>query len=234
MSTSDSTVVNVGGVNESTLSKLQLAQIVDALKKSGEYVVMTKDEFKYFSSPVDTSSPAPKVTPQTARPKLADYLNKSHANSLNTSQFQTQKFDTPKLPNFSGDQPPMKGDEIYSVWRFETRCLSSEHFPEHVSLQVIRKSLRGTARRALISLGEAATLDEVLEKLDMLFGNVATNESVMQSFYNENQKPSENVTSYGCRLEALLQVAVENGHVNQIARNDMLRSKFWTGLRDEK
>ena len=86
-------------------------------------------------------------------------------------------------------------------------------------MQVLRKSLRGTARRALISLGENATLSEVLEKLDMLFGNVATNESVMQSFYNENQKAAENVTTYACRLEALLQVAVENGHVTQVARN---------------
>ena len=71
----------------------------------------------------------------------------------------------------------------------------------------------------------------------MLFGNVATNESVysvMQSFDNENQKAAENLTTFACRLEALLQVAVENGHVTQVARNDMLRSKFWTGLRDEK
>ena len=96
------------------------------------------------------------------------------------------KYDTPKLPNFSGDQPPMKGDETYTVWRFETRCMISENFPDHILLQVVRKSLRGTARRALISLGEAASLGEILGKLDMLFGNVATNESVMQSFYNEN------------------------------------------------
>ena len=71
----------------------------------------------------------------------------------------------------------------------------------------------------------------------MLFGNVATNESVysvMQSFDNENQKAAENLTTFACRLEALLLVAVENGHVTQVARNDMLRSKFWTGLRDEK
>jgi hypothetical protein len=83
-------------------------------------------------------------------------------------------------------------------------------------------------------LGEKATLSDILNKLDTLFGNVSTNESVMQSFYSESQKPSENVTSYGCRLETLLQVAVERGHVSHSSRNDMLRSKFWTGLHDEK
>ena len=213
---------------EPTLTKQQLEQIVGYLKKSGEYVVMTKEEFNSFSLPVGSSTPAPTVK-QAAKPKVHD----SNINPLSQS-LQMPKYDIPKLPYFSGDQPPMKGEESYSVWRFETRCMISENLPEHVSLQVVRKSLRGTARWALISLGEAANLEEVLDKLDMLFGNVATNESVMQSFYNENQKPTENVTTYGCRIESLLQVAVENGHVNQIDRNDMLRSKFWNGLRDEK
>ena len=41
--------VDVSSEKENVLSKLQLEQIVDALKKSGEYVVMTKDEYKSFS-----------------------------------------------------------------------------------------------------------------------------------------------------------------------------------------
>jgi uncharacterized protein YutD len=64
-------------------------------------------------------------------------------------------------------------------------------------------------------LGEKATFSDILNKLDTLFRNVSTNESAMQSFYSESQKPSENVTSYGCRLEILLQVAVERGHICQ-------------------
>jgi predicted nucleic acid-binding Zn-ribbon protein len=49
----------------------------------------------------------------------------------------------------------------------------------------------------------------------------------MQSFYSESQRPSENVTSYGSRLEVLLQVAVERGNVSQ-------SSKFRTGPYVEK
>jgi hypothetical protein len=41
--------------------------------------------------------------------------------------------------------------------------------------------------------------------LEILFGNVASNEAIMQQFYNECQKPNENVTTYGCRLESLLE-----------------------------
>ena len=136
---------DVGSSAEPTLTKQQLDQIVNFLKKSSEYVVMTKDEYNSFTIPLGASSPAP-TEKQAAKPKMTD----SHINSVNFSHMQAQKYNTPKLPCFSGDQPPLKGDESFSVWRFETRCLISEHFPEHVSLQVLRKSLRGTARRALI------------------------------------------------------------------------------------
>lgn len=214
----------------------QLSQILDALKESGDYIILTKDEYVALQKPAGTSTPLPKD--MGARKKVAEFISTSHKspleNTFNMSQFQVPKYETPKLPYFSGDQPPLKGDETFDVWRFETRCLMSENLPEHIVLQVIRRSLRGTARRTLVSLGEHASCAHILDKLDTLFGDVATNESVMQSFYNACQKSSENVTSYGCRLESLLQIAVEKGHVSSVARNDMLRSKFWTGLRDEK
>ncbi|XP_060604528.1 uncharacterized protein LOC132757299 [Ruditapes philippinarum] len=211
---------------DAPLSDAHLKQILEALKSNGDYVVLTKSEYAALHKPVSTSTPAPK------RP-LTDFIRASQAHdfSLHPSQIQVPKFETPKLPYFSGDQPPLKGDESYAVCRFETKCLISENLPEQVILQVIRRSSRGTARRTIISLGEHASSVVILDKLDILFGEVSTNESVMQSFYNAS---SENVTAYGCRLEALLQVAVESGHVTVAARNDMLRSKFWTGLRDEK
>ncbi|XP_053389108.1 uncharacterized protein LOC123530798 [Mercenaria mercenaria] len=188
---------------DSSLSDAQLKQILDALKKSGDYVVLTKDEFASLQKPGFTSTP----NPTGARKKLAEVIKESRTqpidNSLNVSQFQVPKYETPKLPYFSGDQPPLKGDESYDVWRFETKCLISENLPENVILQVIRRSLRGTARRTLISVGEHASSKDILDKLDILFVEVSTNESVMQTFYNASQKVSENVTAYGCRLEAL-------------------------------
>ena len=101
-------------------------------------------------------------------------------------------------------------------------------------LQAIRKSLRGAARETLIPLGEEATSDSMIAKLDTLFGNVRSNESVMQNFYSATQREGETVTAFGCRLESMLQVAIQNGHISISARDDMLRSKCWTGLRSEK
>ena len=36
------------------------------------------------------------------------------------------------------------------------------------------------------------------------------------------------------KLETILQSAVEKGHISQTARNDMLRTKFWSGPRDSE
>lgn len=230
------------------LTNTQLSQILEALKRSSDYVVLTKEEFNALKHPVPTSTPivkepfvlssTPCVTEPVVRPKMsvADKINYSvfNSNLETSSSLQVPKIDI-KLPFFSGDQPPMKGDVTYDVWHYETKCLVSDSsLSQPVMLQIIRRSLRGSARQVLIPLGEKATMMEILQKLDTLFGNVATNESIMQTFYSESQKPTENVTTYGCRLETLLQVAVESGHVSKAARNDMLRSKFWTGLRNDK
>ena len=141
----------------------------------------------------------------------------------------------PKIPPFSGDEPPQKGDVTYSEWRFEIKCLqgdpgvSSGHL-----LQAMRRSLRGTARKMLIPLGERATTSEILDKLDALFSDISTNGMIMQEFFNSFQLPNENVTSFGCRIESLLQTAIDNNHLRKEAKNDLLRHKFWTSLSSEK
>lgn len=228
---------NSSVTEEKPLSDTQLSQILQALKKCGDYVVLTKDEYEALKHPTPTSTPILKDPVIKPKLTLSDKINASR--SFQGSLYETSAMQIPKvevkLPFFSGDQPPLKGDVTYDVWRYETKCLiSDDTLSQSVALQIIRRSLRGTARQILIPLGEKASMTDILQKLDTLFGNVSTNESIMQTFYSESQKTTENVTTYGCRLESLLQVAVESGHVSQAARNDMLRSKFWTGLRDEK
>ena len=68
-------------------------------------------------------------------------------------------------------------DVSYSEWRFEIKCLSTDpDITPNVLSQAIRRSLRGTARKMLIPLGENATVEDtcILSKLDALFGNIST------------------------------------------------------------
>ena len=181
--------------------------------------------------------------PKKPQPFSSDSAAETSASSEGKQPKPTQQDTTlrqaprelPKLPIFSGDETGAKLEISYEVWRFEARCLVSDGtLEDHLILQAIRASLRGTARQMLIPLGEKASISDVLKKLDTLFGNVSSAETVLQQFYTASQSDKESVTAYGCRLETLLQTAIQAGHVAKSSGNDMLRSRFWTGLRDDK
>lgn len=139
-----------------------------------------------------------------------------------------------KLSTFSGDSPG-KGEVLYREWRYEVLCLRSDpEVSEASMINSVRRSLKGTAKQLLIPLGGKATIDEILEKLDLFFGDISTNEMIMQEFFNAFQKPDESVTTFGCRLEMLLSSAVEHGYLKKDAKNDMLRHKFWQSLSSDK
>ena len=101
-------------------------------------------------------------------------------------------------------------------------------------LHSIRTSLRGAARDLLIPLGEDASVDEVLDKLDGFYGNVSSAETIIQSFYSDYQKENESLATFGSRLEQTLSRAIRYGHMELAAKDSMLRSKFWTGLRSQQ
>ena len=78
-----------------------------------------------------------------------------------------------KLPTFSGDESSQKGDVQYNEWRFEVTCLLNDtDISESMLLQAIRRSIRGSARKMTIPLGEKATVHDILLKLDAMFGDV--------------------------------------------------------------
>ena len=89
----------------------------------------------------------------------------------------------PKLPIFSGEDTKGSGDTIYSEWRFEVQCLISDpEVTDHLTIQAIRRSLKGTARKVMIPLGERASIEDILNKLDAMFGDVSSKGMIMQEF----------------------------------------------------
>ena len=55
----------------------------------------------------------------------------------------------------------------------------------------------------------------------------------MQTFYSDYQKESESIVANSNRLEQTLSRAVTYGHIELSAKDSILRSKFWTGLRSQ-
>ena len=173
------------------------------------------------------------VVPHDVKPKIETSHGISHTEHETTVIRSNSQI--PKVPFFSGDEQPQKGDVTFEEWRFEIKCLvSDDEITTNMLIQSIRRSLKGTARKMLIPLGEKATVADILHKLDTIFGDVSTKGMVMQEFFNSLQKPEESVTAFGCRLESLLQTAIDNGHVARESKNDLLRHKFWTSLHSER
>ena len=225
-----------------------LKELVDTINKGETHKVLTKEEYEDLvqkASKMTTSTPVPGAESGGAKPKttypppplipgqspIQRFLfNKSLPN---TSSLSSGPY-IPKLPIFSGSEEPSKGEASYEVWNFELKCLkNNDLLSEHVVLQAIRNSLRGTARDMLIPLGETATVDDILRKLDGFFGNVATIQTLMQSFYSDCQKDDESIVTFGSRLDRTLSRAIASGHIDSVAKNTMLCSKFWTGLKSE-
>ncbi|XP_052676991.1 uncharacterized protein LOC128158272 [Crassostrea angulata] len=82
----------------------------------------------------------------------------------------------------------------------------------------------------LVPLGEDVCLTDIINKLDGFFGSVSTNENLMQAFYSDYQKESESIVVYASRLEETISKAIQFGFIDQVAKDAMLRNKFWTGL----
>ncbi|MEW8545075.1 MAG: hypothetical protein AB2693_16240, partial [Candidatus Thiodiazotropha sp.] len=141
----------------------------------------------------------------------------------------------PKITQFSGEEPKQKNEASYEEWKYEVNCLRKEgDHSESVIAQAIRKSLRGQAKKVLLPLGTSAKLPDIMGKLEGVFGNVATGESVLREFYTACQSQDETVAAWGLRLEELLQKAMDKGHIKQEEKNDMLREKFWRALRSDR
>ena len=140
----------------------------------------------------------------------------------------------PRISFFSGMEPLPKTEVSFDMWKFEVGCLLQEQiYAPSVLMYAVRKSLRGKAARICLYLGEAASVEEVVSKLEGRFGTVESGESLIQTFYNAQQNADESVAVWGCRLEELLQRAKCKGSLGDRSFQDMLRTKFWTGLHSD-
>ena len=137
----------------------------------------------------------------------------------------------PYVSQFSGVEPTPKNESTFESWRLEIESLrSSNIFPEYMVTQSIRNSLKVPARSTLLTLGPRASSEEILHKLESVFGNVASGQSIMQEFYTAVQQPDENVTMWSLRLEEILQRVAEKSSISAEQKNVMLRERFWRSL----
>lgn len=135
----------------------------------------------------------------------------------------------PYLGTFSGTSPKPKNESSVDDWKLEVESLiAAKIYPDVSISQAIRKSLKNPAKRVLLPMSPAAKPREIIERVESVFGNVASGDAVLEEFYTSEQQRDESVADWGLRLEELMQRAVEKGHVED--KGEKLRRKFWRSL----
>ena len=164
----------------------------------------------------------------------AEYRRDAATNTEKYQEAQNQdKF--PRFSPFSGEDPQPKTEASYEEWKYEVNCIwRAGRYSEEAVAQAIRKSVRGQAKRVLLTMGITDDVKSVLQRLETVFGNVSTGESILEEFYTAFQKQDESVNNWGLRLEEILQQAIDKGHVKEEEKDERLREKFWRSLRSEK
>ena len=97
---------------------------------------------------------------------------------------------------------PSKTKVSYEQWSHEVQCIK-DHYPESVVRESIMWSLRGAVADMACYMGPTASVSEILEKLSVIFGTVASFDVLMQNFYKILQG-NEKVPSFATRLEGTL------------------------------
>ena len=99
-------------------------------------------------------------------------------------------------------------------------------------LQLIRNFLDENARSVLILLGKQTTVVQVLDKIEGFYGRFSRSETLLQKIILLDIEKSESFVQclVGSRIEAVLTQTVKYFHIDNVVKDGMLRSKFWTEL----
>ena len=109
---------------------------------------------------------------------------------------------TPKINTFSSDMAPGKTKVSYKQWSHKVQCIKG-HYLESVVRESNMQSLRGAVADMACYMGPTAGVSEILEKLSVIYGTVASFDILMQNFYKISQG-NEKVPSFATRFEGTL------------------------------
>ena len=102
----------------------------------------------------------------------------------------------PKFSIFSGEG--QKHESFYPQWRSEIHSVwSSDLNKESRVLSNIRRSLRGRAADGLLAMGSDVSVEQVLAKFDIRFGDVRPCDRTLEQFFSARQLPTESVSVWG-------------------------------------
>ena len=107
----------------------------------------------------------------------------------------------PKLHPFSGEQ--LREDVPYEQWEYEVKKALQSHTEKSVCEAMVQ-CLKGPTLEGVRSLGEDASVADILNYLKGLFEGAAPFDTLLQNFFQLKQEESERVAKFAVRLESHL------------------------------
>ena len=137
-----------------------------------------------------------------------------------------------RVSSFSGSPK----DCSFEQFRYDVQCLLKQGCPEGMVLTAIKRSIRGQAQEIVLHMGEDATVADIINRYDMMFGDVNPPHVLLAQFYSAFQTPGESITDWYARLEDIAsKITRKDGNVISPNNYDILvNTQFWTKMNDEK
>ena len=107
----------------------------------------------------------------------------------------------PKLHPFSGEQ--LREDVPYEQWEYEVKKALQSHTEKSVCEAMVQ-CLKGPTLEGVRSLGEDASVTDILNYLKGLFQGAAPFDTLLQNCFQLKQEESERVAKFAVRLESHL------------------------------
>ena len=133
-----------------------------------------------------------------------------------------------KLTVFSVEM--VKGEASLKQWSYELQTLRKT-YSESAMREGIQRSLKGPAADTVCDMGPGASLDTIIKKFSIIYGNVKSYDLLMGDFYRADQGQKETVTSFATRIEGLLS-QVRDKFPNQIPlskEQKLLKARLFNG-----
>ena len=184
-----------------------------------------------YGNDTESVSPSDKVgqSPATSSP----VMRLSYEDGNRQMRIPAGFFQRPRLSTFSGDDT-RKGDVSFDLWKYEVECLRNDNvYSPDVLVHAVRASLKGDAGLTVMHLGVNTSIDVILEKLEVIYGEVETGAMLLESFYRDSdQRDGETVAAYSSRLQLAINKVKLRGGIREELVDETLRTVFWRKLAD--
>ena len=137
-----------------------------------------------------------------------------------------------RVSTFSGSPH----DCSFEQFRYDVQCLINQGAAEGIILLAIKRAIKGQAQEIALHMGETATVTDILNRFEMMFGDVNPPHVLLAQFYAAEQRQGENITDYYSRMEDIAsRIIKKDSTVIRPNNYDVIvNTQFWTKMHDQR